>query len=258
MSALHEIQTAFAISIRDGNTLAVASGIVADRPGAGNRLQIYQNHFTLTLIETLRSTYPVTCRLVGHDFFAQVARAYMRTSPPTGPCLFEYGGGFPQYIGSLPETRSLVYLRDVCRLEWAINVAFHAPDVPVLQALAFADIPVAQYIDVGLAFHPSVRLVASAFPIDRIWQVNQSETEDIEPVDLRQGGACLLVHRQQDDVGWLKLSRCEFAFLRTLTLGGSLGNAHAVALKLGGNVDVSSLLRACLEGSLISRFTHVC
>jgi|APTNR8051073442_1049403.scaffolds.fasta_scaffold02524_9 hypothetical protein len=257
MPTLPELQASFAEAIRDGDMSAIVGAVVSDSPGASQRLNIYRHHFVLTLAEALRSTYPVTCRLVGKAFFGQAANGYVREAPPTSPCLFEYGGGFPDHIGSLPETRHLVYLRDVGRLEWAINVSFHAPDVTQLQAPELEGVPKARYLDLGLAFHPSCRLIASPFPIDRIWQVNQVESDDVARVDLREGGVRLLVHRQDEHVGWRKLSRSEFAFLRTLTFGGRLSDARGVALSVGGDIDVAGLLAACLEGGLFCGFSLI-
>jgi len=257
MPTLPEIQTAFAEALLDGKTEAMTAAVIADHPGARERLRIYQNHFTLTLIEALNATFPVSRRLVGDDFFAAAARAFVLETPPAGPCLFEYGREFPDHIAALPGCEPLVYLRDVGRLEWAINVAYHAPDGPFIVASAFEETPPQQVLDTGFAFHPSCRLISSCFPIDRIWQANQAETDDVEPVDLRAGGVRLLVHRQGDEVGWRKFSRSEFAFLRTLTLGGSLGDAVEVARRLGGEIDVTTLLAECLKGGLFSSFSRV-
>ncbi len=157
----------------------------------------------------------------------------------------------------MPGCEPLVYLRDVGRLEWAINVAYHAPDGPFVEAPALEELPMQRVLDTGFAFHPSCRLISSCFPIDRIWQANQAEADDVEPVDLRAGGVRLLVHRQDGEVGWRKFTRSDFAFLRTLSLGGSLGDAAEVAWRLGGEVDVATLLTACLEGGLFTSFSRV-
>ena len=50
----------------------------------------------------------------------------------------------------------------------------------------------------GLRLDPSCRLVASAFPILRIWQVNQPDYEGDDRVDLDAGGDALLVRRDGD------------------------------------------------------------
>jgi hypothetical protein len=257
MPTLPEIQTAFAAALLGGETEAMTAAVVADHPGARERLGIYQNHFTLTLIEALNATFPVIRRLVGDDFFAAAARAFVLETPPAGPCLFEYGREFPDHIAALPASAPLVYLRDVGRLEWAINVAYHAPDGQFIEAPALESMSPQRVLDTGFAFHPSCRLISSCFPIDRIWQVNQTEADDVEPVDLRTGGVRLLVHRQGGEVGWLKFSRGEFAFLRTLSFGGSFGDAADVARRLGGEIDVANLLTACLEGGLFSTLSRV-
>ena len=126
MLMLHELQDRFAASVVDADPVRTAGAIVDDPPGAAARLGVYINHFQVTLTDVLETTFPVVRQLVGDPFFRMVARHYVRDAPPRHPCLFQYGGGFPGFLERLPEVRSLPYLADVARLEWAINEAWHA------------------------------------------------------------------------------------------------------------------------------------
>lgn len=106
---------------------ALAQAILADGIAPERRIQVYRNHYYVTLIEALAATFPVTHRLVGERFFAAVARRFAAASPPAGPCLFEYGDGFPALLESLPEAKAHPYLGDVARLEWTMNLSRTAP-----------------------------------------------------------------------------------------------------------------------------------
>ncbi|MBL8660952.1 MAG: putative DNA-binding domain-containing protein [Rhodospirillales bacterium] len=251
MPTLHELQSRFATAIIDGDA-AVAAGLVAeDAPGAAARLGIYLNHFRVTLIDTLAAVFPVVQALVGDPFFQAAARRYVRETPPSQPCLFAYGDGFPAFLERLPEARALVYLADVARLEWAINEAWHVPDDA---AVAEEDprLVAGHALQPGFRLHPSCRLIASRFPAGRIWQVHQEACADREAIDLEAGEARLLVHRRQNEVGWIDLPPAEFDFLDHLTASGNLDEALTLACKGDGDFNPMPLLMTLIEGGLIS------
>ena len=140
MPTLHELQSRFAAAVVDSDASELAGSIIDDAPGAAARLGIYVDHFRVTLIDALVATFPIVQQLVGEAFFQAVARRYVRATPPAHPCLFAYGGDFPDFLERLPEVRSLAYLPHVARLEWAINEAWHAPDAPAIDVDAAAGV----------------------------------------------------------------------------------------------------------------------
>ena len=115
-----------------GDAGAAAREIEADGLAPEARLEIYRHHVLTTLTSALEATFPVVCRLVDRRFFAYAADRYLRAHPPTGPCLFEYGDSFPDFLAAFPPCRDLAYLPDVARLEWAMNAALHAADVDAI------------------------------------------------------------------------------------------------------------------------------
>jgi hypothetical protein len=257
MPTLHELQERFAAAVIDGDASEMAGSIIEDAPGAAARLGIYVNHFRVTLIDALAATFPIVQQLVGDPFFQAAARRYVREAPPARPCLFEYGGDFPAFLERLPEARSLAYLGDVARLEWAINEAWHAPDGSAVDAEAAAESIGAGFSDLSLRLHSSCRLVASPFPVHRIWQVHQKACREREAIDLDAGGVRLLVHRQKDEVGWIELSAADFAFLDSLIMSGSLQKALTFARAVDHGFDPTALLAALIEGGLVSSISPV-
>ncbi|HET7341829.1 MAG TPA: DNA-binding domain-containing protein, partial [Methylomirabilota bacterium] len=117
-----------------GATGAAPAGVAADGLSAIARVAVYRHHVLTSLTAALATTFPVVARLVDPRFFAWAADAYVRAQPPRGPCLAEYGDTFPDFLAAFPACRDLVYLPDVARLEWAMNAARQAPDVPPLGA----------------------------------------------------------------------------------------------------------------------------
>jgi hypothetical protein len=89
----------------------------------------------------LQANFPAVLRLVGKEFFREMARLYVLSEPPTSPILLDYGAGFPDFIASFVPAGALVYLPDVARIERAWTESYHAPDAAPLPAAAAATIP---------------------------------------------------------------------------------------------------------------------
>ena len=111
----------------------------AERVDAG--LNVYRNNVMHSLSVALADIYPVVRALVGGEFFAGLARTYVRTEPPVSPVLAEYGRSFPEFLESFEPARQAPYLPDVARIERAWLDAWHAQDAHSLDAEALASVP---------------------------------------------------------------------------------------------------------------------
>ncbi|MFO1157193.1 MAG: DNA-binding domain-containing protein [Rhodospirillales bacterium] len=258
MPSLHELQRQFVAAIVTGDPLIAAASITNDAPGAAARLAIYSNHFRVTLIDALAATFPVVQQLVGEPFFHAAARRYVREAPPAEPCLFAYGDAFPAFIAALAETATaLPYLGGVARLEWAIHQAWYAEEMLTMNRDTAADVLFAAgEADARVHLHPSCRLVASRFPVERIWQMHQQPCDERQPIALDAGAARLLVHRRDDEIGWISLTEADLAFLTALTSQGSLGQALAAGTARDAGFT-PMLLAALIDGGLIASISPV-
>jgi hypothetical protein len=239
MLALRELQVGFRAALLADEAEAVAGVVRADGLGASARLAVYRHHVFTSLTAALEATYPVVVRLVDRRFFAYLAHHYIRASPPAGPCLHEYGGTLPAFLARFEPCRHLGYLPDVARLEWAMNLALHAADVPSIEPRAL--------LDPGpVTLHPSVTLLSSPWPVGAIWRANQPDA-GADPVDLTSGGVRLQVWRADDVVVFRVLSPAAFAFRAALARTGRLEGAVAAALDADPAADPALLLREVLD-----------
>lgn len=231
MSPLSCSQAALARAIRAGDARAAAGTLAPRGLSPVERLRIHRHHHRISLARELGATYPVVARLVGERCFAGLAQEFIELSPPASPCLFDYGSGFARYLAAVPTLMGLPYLPDVARLEWAMNLARHAADVPCLaeaeSARSFNFIPE----DATVTLHPSVQLVVSDYPLAQIWRANQPDSDPEEQIVLEQGRTQLLVYRDPgDDVAWCPLSAVALSFLYALRAGLPLAAAAARAI----------------------------
>jgi hypothetical protein len=253
MPSLHELQTAFGRALLDAGAANAADlGAIADDGlGAVARLRIYRHHVFTTLTEALAATFPVVRRLVDARFFAYAAARYIAEAPPAAPCLAEYGASFPDFLGTFPPCRHLAYLPEVARLEWALVAALHADDARPLEPASLGAVGDADAARLLLRLDPSITLLESPWPLDRLWRANQADAGDEATVDLAAGGVRLEIRRRGDDVVWRPLAPGAFALRRALADGAPLGPAAAAALAAESAFDLAAELRDLLDDAAV-------
>jgi len=243
MPALHELQSGFRAAMLGGDASAVERSVCEDGLAAEARLAVYRRHIFTSLTTALESTFPVVVRLVDPRFFRYAADRFIREHPPTSPCLSEYGAALPDFLARFEAARHLTYLPDVARLEWALNAALHAPDVPALPAQALHDAP-------ELALHPSVTLLDSPWPIDLIWRSVQ-ESAGGEPVALDAGAVSLQIWRVGDEVVFRRLDPVSRTLRHALLESASLAAAAEAALAIDPAIDLPALIRALIDDAIL-------
>lgn len=258
MLALPELQSAFRRAILECEDSAVGfmdAEIASDKLSAGERLAVYRNNVFAALTDALRETFPVVLRLVDERFFSYAAHQFIRAHPPSVPALAEYGGMFPDFLATFPPCRDLVYLPDVARLEWLLNVVAMAPDEPPLAADALAAIEPDQAAKLGFRLQPTYRYLASPSPIDRIWRANQENAPE-ETIDLGAGAVWIEVSRRGEAVVFRRMKDAEFAFRNALSDGSPLGEALERALAADDDFPARDSLMAIFHEGVVVGLTQ--
>ena len=247
MPSLPELQRDIRAALL-GDDARAEQQVEADGLAPGARLAIYRHHVLTSLTGVLEATFPVVVRLVDPRFFRFACDRFIRAAPPAGPCLFEYGAAFPDFLAGFEPCRHLAWLPDVGRLEWAMNAALHAPDAEPLTADALRARPPSTLESAELALHPSVTLLESPWPVDAVWRANQAGGDGV--ADLAAGAVRLCVWRLGDEVVFRALSPAAFAFRRALAAGGSLAEA-AAALDAEPDAELARLVREALDEQVL-------
>jgi len=256
MPALRELQAGMRDALLGGGDAAVAAAVLDDGLDAAARMAIYRHHVFAALTDVLEATYPVVCRLVDERFFGYAADRFIREHPPAGPCLFEYGGAFADFLATFPPCRDLVYLPDVARLEWALSRAESAPDGVALDARELAGVDPADTPRLRFTLDPALALLESPWPVERIWRANQlGQPGAEEMVDLASGGVRLEVRRAGGEAVFRPLDPVAFAFRRALASGATLGEAAEAALLVEPGFNLGLALRSLLEDGALISFT---
>lgn len=256
MPTLRDIQRDFTAAVFDQDA-SVLSWVRANGWTAERRLSIYRNNTFLGLTEALRDGFPVVERLVGGEFFAVLARCFVAQCPPRTGCLLDYGAEFAACIAEFEPARALPYLPDVARLEWAWHEAFHAVDSPVFGLADLAALAPERRARLRLRVRPGVRLLASAWPVLRIFHVNQPGYPDEAGIDLyRETGCRVLILREGAEVGLQPLSVGEFACLDNLAREGDLERACHAGLAAEPGFDPAASLARWLDLKVLCHSQH--
>lgn len=251
MLPLPELQQRLGQVLRGGDAAGLplrAHGI----PGA-RRLQVYRNNHATALREALRAVYPVTERLVGEEFFAVAADAYVAANPSHSGNIQDYGGAFAVFLEGYAPAASLPYLGDVAALEWRRIQAAIAPPHTPMDLKALAEVPADMLTELHFHHQPAARAIDSRFPILSIWQFCQQADPEGE-LDIGRGAERVLFSRREQDVEMRLLSAGEYAFLRVLCRGETFAAACHTALTVERGFDVEERFAVLVRDEILTSF----
>lgn len=242
MLALPEAQRLFFAALLDREHSAAVLPLLRQgrSPSAAQRLQIYRNNLFEGLSDALRAVFPVLARLVGDDFFRQLARRFIVAYPLRSAQLHGFGRELPALLSTV--AADWPYLADVAALEWAWHEVYHEADGAPLRPEHLARLPAARHLDLRLALVPAARLVASRYPLLRIWQAHQGEADPVFDLSLDDGGVRLLLLRRALEIEFVLLSAAEHAWLAALAAGNTLAEATLAAFEHDAGFDLAAML----------------
>jgi hypothetical protein len=227
MPALLELQRAWSAQLLGDAASSGDAPSLGDALLSGNDsallLAIYRNNCRGTLVNALRLSYPAVQRLVGAEFFEAAARAFIPRHAPTSAYLNDYGADFPRFLRGFPSAAGLAYLGDVAQLEWAVNRALHAPDVPGLDLARLARLSESARSRVQFAAHPGLSLLRLEFPADAIWRAVLDQNDAaMAGIDLAAGPVHLLIERDAAGVQVRRMQPTAWDFTAQLCAGKPL------------------------------------
>ena len=217
-------------------------------------LAVYRNNVFGNYRHALRDDYPAVLALVGEDFFHGACDAYTRQHASRSGDLNDFGAAFAAFLESWPPARTLAYLPDVARLEWAIHLAFNAADASPLQLDSLAAVPPERVPQLRFQLHPSAALIGSKYPVFKIWRVSTLAADADEQVDLHAGPDRLLVIRRSTMVEIEPVTPAEWSALKALAADAALADAHADAVAIDVAFDLGLFLQRHVAGQTIVSF----
>lgn len=258
MPSLDVLQRAFADEIWQQETTNLGSLIADDEIPVQRRLNVYRNNVRANRHSALASTYPVVEKLLGPEYFQYLADAYAKKHPSRSGDVQCFGRKLADFLVDLESVKTLPYLSDVARLEWACSVVSVAVS-PISNGLEnFETLAPDHIASLRFGARKASRLVRSKYPIFSIWLVNQDTHTGDESVNLDEGAQSVLVVRPNIELELWPLDEAESVFADALIAGNTLSEAVDVVTKLGHDVDLNKLFGNYLRNGtlMFSQFEY--
>ena len=210
---------------------------------APRRFAVYRNNVAVSLRDALCDGFPILRRLLGPVFFDAMAGVFLRLHPPQSRLLWQYGEAMPSFLGGFAPVAHLPYLPCVARLELALRESYHAADADPVVPEDLAAIPPERLMRARVRLAPSLRLVASDWPIHGIWQTHAQAA----PPPAMAAQAVVVLRPQHDPAPRL-LAPGGAAFVAALQAGQRVAQAIEAA---GPDHPLSATLTLLLAGGAI-------
>lgn len=247
-----EIQNAFGMALLDPERPVPADVVGPDGVTDRKRFAVYRNNVMVGLVDTLQARFPVTCRLVGEEFFRAMARVFAGARQPRTPLLMHYGDDFPDFIDGFEPAASVPYLADVARLERGWSQAYDSAEASPLSVDALAGQRSEALMKSRLRLHPSLRLLRSPHPVASIWSAHQT-AGDVAPPPAWEAEDIVIV-RPQAEVIVRRLPPDGYEFIAALAEGASVQTAALVARTRGEAFDIGFHLAGLASlGAVVSQ-----
>jgi hypothetical protein len=205
----------------------------------------------------MKLTYPVIEKLVGEDFFRACCKKFIHNHWPKSANMDDYGAEFSDFLAHFEHAKHLTYLKDVAQLEWLFHLSSLARDSKVIDWSRLSAIPADNALQVKLLLSPSVKLISSNFPIDKIWQMNQPNVSETDPSNLTldcDQQTFVVVFRQGLKTEIMTISTGEYALLLSFSKQQSLIRAIEAATQADSCLSVDDIIQKFIGLTVISSF----
>ncbi len=251
--SLETLQNDFTLALLDPER-DIPSGLVgSEQITAKRRFAVYRNNVVSSLVEALKTAFPVVAKIVGEEFFEAMAGIYVRNYPPSSPIMMLYGESFPDFLSGFGPVAELAYLPDVARFEQIRREVYHAADAEALPPDFLARVPEEKLANLVFTFHPASAVATFEYPALSLWEWNMAGDNGPAP-DFPRQGEDVLFYREAAGTGARRLSPGGSLFLTELAQGNSFGAAAETATAVS-EFDLSDTIAALLEARLVVAIT---
>lgn len=220
----------------------------ATQPG----FAVYRNTVMSGCIDALRANYPSVHDLVGAARFCDLARAFVRASPPRDGVLAGYGAGFGPWLAEAGADGDLPHLAGLAALDRCWTESHLASEAPLLLAGDLAALSPVRFAAARLVPHPAARwLTFEAMPSFTIWRRLREGLPAGAPPE--HGGESALLTRPGGAVTWQAIERAGARFLTACAEGYAVAEALDLVAEAGPGVDPVACLPALMHARAFTR-----
>jgi hypothetical protein len=223
----------------------------AARP-AGRRYDVYRNNVAVSLIEAMKTAFPLVRKLIGAANFDTLAPLYVHAHPPKTPLMMFYGADFPAFLRQFEPLSHIGYLGDAAQLDLAMRTSYHAKDSVTFDATILETLPPEQLTTAVVTLAPATQIVRSPWPLFDIWRYNSDNTAP-KPRAIAQD---VIITRPEFDPAPHALPPGAADWLWALHEGHTIATAIDIAFNANPEFDLAATLGVALSTSAIHKITN--
>jgi hypothetical protein len=211
---------------------------------ADDRLAIYYDAYRIRMREALSDTYGKTHGYIGDDMFAEFSTGYLQAYPSHSPNLRWYGQRFSVYLQQVLPDHPVV--AELAAFEWALSLAFDAPDAPTLTIEDMQVLQPEQWETLGFHLHPSLQFLPMHTNATAIWLAME---QDLTPPDavVSENPEHWLIWRKQLQSHFRSLDQYETKALQELRRGDAFSAVCDAANESAGEQDITPKIAGWLQ-----------
>ena len=170
MKALSNLQKEFQNYVFKRDRRMEREVIGTRRANAKTRLGIYSGAYRLRLLEALDTDYPALRALSGDDEFEKLGYAYIESHPSPYYNMRWYGGELAEFLKITPSYNKHPVLSEMAAWEWAMALAFDAPNDPVVTVEDMVKVPADAWPNLMFTPHASLQRLNLEWNVPSFWK----------------------------------------------------------------------------------------
>ena len=196
MDTLAKLQRDFQDYVLGKRRHVVSSVRSPNRAQAVARMNVYARAYEQRLVEVLRTDYPALHALAGDELFETLARAYIEAHPSRHRNARWVGERLADFLSGSDAFAHQPVLAEMARFEWAIGLAFDAPDEGAVSPHELTSLPPEGLADARFVVHSSVQQLTLSWNVPAFWKAVDADVSP-PPLPTRRTPAAWIVWRPE-------------------------------------------------------------
>jgi hypothetical protein len=204
------------------------------------RARIYYEAYRLRLLEVLESDFETLKQWVGEETFTVLGGDYLAAHPSVFRNVRWMGSALPGFLREDPRYRDRPAWSELAAFEWALGLAFDAPDAPVLTFDQLAQVAPEHWGDLRLRLHPALCWLTFDWNVLEVWNA-AAQHQPIPEAGRASPPVTVAIWRQQYQSHFRSIPEDEKSMLVAVRSGASFAD---VCERLSGDGHESAALVA--------------